>query len=469
MKAWSRTFGLFAIVVSLVNCGGEGQAPSFSDDVDLSSRESAVVVNKSLKIGIIGAGASGLTAAQTLKQNGFANVTIFEKEAKAGGKVLSFYGANPPAELGAVWASPDYTVTLQLANEFGVPTAPYSTPMVLIGEDGKSYSFDQFLLSKYTPQQIGASIQAYLALSAKYKINSRSGFYNLPAELRMNFSDFSAKYGIMPIADLLKAFLVGCGYGYYETVPTMYYLKLVDWMIKISPTGQLSLPQLSVFPTGFQDLWVKVASAHDVRLSTEVTRVERAKTGPSKIKVVANGQEHFFDKLVVSIPPNAVSKLLDLSDKERTQFNKVMHSNRYFVSLAKAANLVGGRSVLPFENTRPDRIGHVNIWGNRDPNMPVYVAYQIADWNHTPEQVTGFLAEDMMKYGNGTLLGLLVRKEWDYFPTVDTATLNSGFYEVLEAMQGTFGTYYVGSLMNLETVEHTARYAKDLMQKHFPK
>jgi hypothetical protein len=37
----------------------------------------------------------------------------------------------------------------------------------------------------------------------------------------------------------------------------------------------------------------------------------------------------------------------------------------------------------------------------------------------------------------------------------------------MEAFQGLLGSYFVGSLMNFETVEHTARYSVALVDRCF--
>ncbi len=473
MKAWSKPVVLVALISSMTGCSGSGQTPDVgtaSDDVvEVGATTTELKTSKNMRIAVVGAGASGLTAAHSLKKLGYTSVTVFEKEAKAGGKVLTYDVGGRKAELGAVWISPDYRATLELAHEFNVPTAPYTNVMVLKGEDGREYSFEQFLFSKYTPAQVMASLGAYMRLSAKYKINQTSGFVGLPAELNQNFADFAASQGITPLADLLKAFLIGCGYGYYETVPAMYYMKMMDWLVKIGPTG-LALPALEILPNGFQDLWVQVANSLDVRLNSEVVQIERKLVGHGpKIKIWIKGQEEaeVFDRVIISAPPKQVMKMMNLTILEHVLFENT-DSNRYFVSIAMAQGLKGGQSVFPYENTRPDRLGHVGVWGNRDPNSPLYMTYQIASRSQTPEQVTGLLAEDMMTYGGGTLLGIPLRKEWvEYFPHAQTGALNLGYYALLEAMQGRLGTYYVGGLMNFETVEHTARYAQDLVNKRF--
>ena len=96
-------------------------------------------LSKDLKIAIIGAGISGLTAAHTLKKFGYNNVTIFESGAEAGGKIHTLEMDGHLYELGAIFVpdkadtisslAKDYNVTLtkQLKKEIFLTLSPTST------------------------------------------------------------------------------------------------------------------------------------------------------------------------------------------------------------------------------------------------------------------------------------------------------------------------------------------------------
>jgi protoporphyrinogen oxidase len=61
-----------------------------------------VTKTKDMKIAIIGAGASGLTAAYYIIKLGYRDVTVFEKEDYVGGKVLSYKFEGKTYDLGAI-------------------------------------------------------------------------------------------------------------------------------------------------------------------------------------------------------------------------------------------------------------------------------------------------------------------------------------------------------------------------------
>jgi hypothetical protein len=425
--------------------------------------------NPDLKIAIVGAGASGLTAAHTLQGRGYHNITIFEKEAAVGGKVSSFNLLGVNGELGAVFASPDYELVLDLANEYMVPIEEYSTNKLIQDENGVKRDFTGFLLSKYTPQQIGTAIAAYAVVLQKFANIEGDGFAGLHPDLYMTFDKFAVKYGIQPIADLAKAIMIGFGYGYYETVPAAYFMKLLPWLIKIGPTG-LESPPYFTFPEGFQSLWQKVAAdGLDVQLSSTVTRIERPATAGGKVKVYVNGSwtPQYFDAVIVSAPLNTVSRFMDLNSAEWYLFNKVQ-TERYFVTLFGALGLATGETVFSFKNAVPSRMNHVAVWGNPGGDLPIFIAYQIADpWTPT-SFVTATLALDILTDGGGVFAGPIMRKEWEYFPHVSSQAMTDGFYEAVEGMQGKKGVYFVGSTLSFETVERTARYARHLVESKFP-
>jgi oxygen-dependent protoporphyrinogen oxidase len=212
-----------------------------------------------------------------------------------------------------------------------------------------------------------------------------------------------------------------------------------------------------------------VAQHLDVRLHSAVTAITRRPplSGRSRVTLTVNGRDNYdFDVVIVSAPLNRVGSFMTLTEDEQTLFSQVQ-SERYVVSLFAASGLTTNEVLFFHDNARPARINHVNVWANRDAANPVYVGYQIAEPAIPLAQVTATLAADVAGQG-GQFGGALVQQEWDYFPHVSTAAMQSGFYERIEALQGRNNTFYVGGTLSFETVEHSARYARSLVQKNFP-
>jgi len=95
--------------------------------------------------------------------------------------------------------------------------------------------------------------------------------------------------------------------------------------------------------------------------------------------------------------------------------------------------------------------------------------YQIIKPGVSVAEHMKILAADLKELGSA--LGRIKTQElWqDYFPYVDVPALKGGYYQKLEGLQGTRGTYFAGmsGLMNFDTVESNARYSRALVHAYF--
>ncbi|HEX9103823.1 MAG TPA: FAD-dependent oxidoreductase [Polyangia bacterium] len=466
MKLSSPTLRL-ALVLALASTAACSAAPpTASSEAPLGA---VFLPHKSLRIAVVGAGPSGLTAADTLVQLGYRNVTVFEKNDRVGGKVYSYRNGSTVSELGAVFASPDYSLVLGLADKFGIPYQAYVTTQSILDENGVKQSAQSFLTSRYTTLQILGATVAYGAALTLFAQIQQSGFAWLLPDLDLPFDQFAAKYGFTPIAELVRSVMIGFGYGYYETAPAANFMKLIGWLVKLGGSQGLQQATYYTFPTGYQSIWEAVAQHLDVRLGSTVTAIARRPplSGGSRVTLTINDRDSYdFDVVIISAPLNRVGSFMSLTDDEQALFSQVQ-SERYVVSLFAASGLATDEVLFFHGNARPERINHVDVWANRDPANPLYVGYQIAAPELPLAQVTATLADDVAGQG-GQFGGALLQKEWDYFPHVSTAAMQAGFYERMEALQGRNNTFYVGSTLSFETVEHSARYARALVQSNFP-
>jgi oxygen-dependent protoporphyrinogen oxidase len=442
-----------------------------SDDVPAEARSH----RRSDRIAIVGAGPSGLSAALKLKQLGYTNVTVFEKENRVGGKVNTLNSNGLAAELGAVFASPDYREVLRLARERNIPVAEYTVPRFTY-VNGAKLTPQQFLARYNTeadPNVVARAVQAYAATLAAYPQLDHDGFTTLPPELlNQTFTRFAAAKGFTPIAELARATITGFGYSYYEDMPAAYGMKILPWLVKVGPNG-LQQPTYYTFPTGFQSLWTAVASELNVRLSSPVVDIDRDSNDDGRVssrepKVLtidvgadgnpANDTTETFDTVIVTIPLNKVKYIMDLEWYEDVLFAKV-DTDRYFVSLFTSPNLTRGETVFVDDTARLSGINRVNAWGNRDTTSPIFIGYQLVDHNISPATIVATLAADIASLGQAAFGSVLFQKEWpDYFPSV-SKDYAPYFFHVVESLQGNNGIYYLGGTVAFETVEHTTRFA----------
>ena len=106
------------------------------------------------------------------------------------------------------------------------------------------------------------------------------------------------------------------------------------------------------------------------------------------------------------------------------------------------------------------------FWYKRYDDSNLYTMYVIGDWQMTEAQITKNIETSIEKLG-GNLVQIHSISRWKYFPHVTTTDMQNGYFDRLEGMQGTNRTYYIGELPNFSTVELTAAYAKDLVERHF--
>lgn len=450
---------LFCLVWASCNDNSDNGQTAYSDT-------DAVVDNtsKELRIAIVGAGASGLSAAHTLRKLGYQNIVVFEKEDRPGGKVHSFAHQGSVYELGAVWIGSSYQTILDLAAEYEV--AFEEAVRAGVYYDGKFYSYEEYVFEKYSTVELMGSYANLLAMERQFPSIERPGFAGGKDDLHMSLGPFAEKFGVELITNIVASFITGCGYGYYEEVPAQYLLKLIPVIINGTVADMFGMSEgipMSSFTLGWQELWRKVAADLDVRYEAEVTSVSRKSVdGKPVIEVTAGGKIESFDRLIVSVDPEAYKNFLDLTAEEADIFNRV-ETYRYAVTLFEAANLPHG-SIS--EHIKRETMGGVNFFAHFHPETNIYTAYQLVPDNFSDDDITDAIKADIEQVG-GVFKTLVYRKIWSYFPHFSKEDLDQKMDEKIEALQGRKGAYFVGGLMNFETVENTARFAVDLMQRHF--
>lgn len=422
---------------------------------------------KDLRIAIVGAGASGLTAAYYLKKSGYNNITVYEKEPWVGGKVLSYAYGDHTFELGALWVQDESPVIDELASLYGIDLQPEEVSLMIRDSDSKNYeSILGYIAASYDLAEIESALVCFKRIQWKFKSINNIGFAGAEPELFMNADKFIEKYRIEPIAYGFSPLWAGAGYGYYSDVPALYVLKL---MVPFVSNLNSSPNVLRRAPEGFQRLWEKVAEdQEDVRLNQTVEKVKRGDNDSSvSIAVTANGLTEIFDRIIISCDLKEALKFLDASQEEQELFSQIQN-NDFFVHIFHADSIVynGGTLVLLGENTVPETIGHITAIINREDTPGVWTSYQIAPLGASSDEVVSLLEEDVRRLG-GHVESVIKQKRWNYFPHVKTQTLHDGFYERMEALQGERGTYYIGGIMNFESVENTCEYAEKLVGAYF--
>jgi hypothetical protein len=315
-----------------------------------------------------------------------------------------------------------------------------------------------------------------LYLGFKNRKYLKNGFTKATPELNATFNDFIQNHKIEPIADTLSPFLIGCGYGCYEEIPALYLFRFL-WLIfrnsvRIKNLIKIWSEEASTgirgCKNGCQELWTKMAEELHVETNSKIEAIRRKMSEfkdlkDAKIEIVVNGQPKEYDRLIISSPLEETIQYMDVSEEEIDLFSKIIHTD-YYVTLFKGDGF--NQSLFIKDHTHLSTKGRTVAIFCRHCDSKVYMGYQIAPKGASRAELINILKEDVEQLG-GKFVGVITQKHWRYFPRVGIEDLKAGFYERFDKMQGQRRTFYIGAVMNFETLENTVDFAKKLILKHF--
>jgi len=413
--------------------------------------------DKASRICIIGAGASGLVAANTLKEMGYLNVTILEKEAIAGGKCCSYEFDGNRYELGAGLIARNNKITYELAQEHNISlrkVKSYTDNLYDIETGKKIENF--FNLTEHI-SFLWQLLIKYRRLCNQYESTIlQPGYPTLEDSLSESFIDWADKNGIPLIQKNLERYFTGFGYGFWEEIPAAYVLKYIDWeTVKSFIRGQFY-----TFPTSIQSLWIAVAAQLNVHYNCTVKSIHRKNT----ITVETSNSKYEFDYILLSSPLEECIKFMNATEEEEFLFSKIIYNDYqcYAYSLNNFPNETGFLPNFfdPSERSQP------MFWYKPKRESNFYTFYVLSDWKTSEEQIQENIQRIISKFG-GEIKKFHVCHKWKYFPRFSPENMRNGFYERVEKLQGKNNTFFIGELPSYSTVELTASYAKQLVKTHF--
>jgi predicted NAD/FAD-binding protein len=395
---------------------------------------------RDVKIAIIGAGASGLSAAHQLKKLGYHEVTVFEKNEYAGGKVLSYSYGDRYYDLGAVilGKKDNYKNCHELLKEFNIPLERFMTPEIVY-MDGNQIKFEDYLRERYSLLSSMHAMLKFFSLRWRFRKYFKHGFAYASPDLYLNFKEFIQKYKVVPFADTLQPFFVGCGYGYYEEVPALYLLRMLYWFVRSRLRVQGIMRMIKgdkemdilTCKNGCQELCTKMTKQLHVEPNTRIQRIKRVEEN-CRIEIFVNDETRTFDRLIISSPLDETIHFMDVSEEEKDLFGKIEYSN-YYVTLFKAKGF--DKTVFIRDHVFPSMVGRTAAVCRQHPETNVLMGYQITPKQAKPGEVLANLKKDVAQLG-GEIEEIIVQRQWRYFPRVKTENLKHSFYQRLDRLQG---------------------------------
>ncbi|MEZ4238808.1 MAG: FAD-dependent oxidoreductase [Myxococcota bacterium] len=425
------------------------------------------------RVAIIGAGPAGLSAAMALKERGFRDVTVLEKEPEVGGKCHSFRFEGHVYDLGANLTTPRYRSIRALADRLGMTRRKVADRRIVnIGAEQFDSLADASVLERLLVRT-GASV--YSRMRHLTGID-RNGYRGLRDAVEQPFDRWLQRHGLGAFKELFEVLFVAYGYGQMGDLPAAYALKFFDPIhVQASVDTILGrdVPFTTDFVEGFQELWVRVDREYEIgaKCGVNVRAVRRSPRGVDITWTAGEGpgleQTERFDKLVLACPFPEALRFLDASPLEMRLFGQVK-TNQYFTTVAQVRNMPD-LSTYVYPYARRFTPGQPTVFyppveGDDD----VFVCYAYGGEGVTVDTVRKNIVAAIEAPGlGGKVERFLHTQHWNYFPHVDSPAMQGGFYDDFENMQGEFHTFYVGELLAFTLVELIHDHARQVVDRYF--
>lgn len=421
-----------------------------------------------LNVAVVGAGASGLTAAHYLKEQGH-SVTIFEKNDRVGGKVYSYEIDNIKIELGALLVTQEFTTINTLIRTYGAQAQVLPSKILFLGEGNRWQKFKGY-------SAIGAirTVVQYKRLLKMFQrfpeLNTPQLIYSIHPDLFLPLNKFAKKYGFYEVLPPFVMSMSASGYLYPEVTPAYYALKLFKTIAPVGIQGYIDnlkphsspyIKGLRYFKNGYSDLWETMASHFDVRLNEKVISTEAG-------KLVTTKDSYNFDKVIISTDILTAKSIIMKPSAELSVLADTLTRHRFLVSIIKTKDInKAHHSFFFYPNMTISRINHVqsmvNFWNSGE----IYVTYQSIDDNIGWEEAGNVLASDISDTLGIKNFTILKQVEWEYFHHIPPGKFSKKLALSLRSLQGQDGIYYVGESLNFESTESAAQNAKWVVEKYF--
>ena len=413
------------------------------------------------RIAVVGAGCAGLVAAMELATRGYRNVTIFEANSQVGGKVLTLEQDGVDFELGQLLFGQRYRAIWRLAIDVGCEFFSELRTDFLQEASGERSELR-------TTHAVKAWYETLFAAAGMNSFESpEPSVEEIPEDLLMPVGAWLAKHRIAsPPAAFLTSW-TACGYGYLsDEIPAWYLLRYARIIHSAS-----ALPL--AIKGGNQSLWTRVARVlqdkHGFRfqLGAAVTHYETDDSGVSL--AVANAKPERFDAVLFASPAHVLAPLLPV--EARGPFERFRHYGYRSVALDAEGMPDHIRSIHFAEAQRVPDPGRLLAIARAHSAPRSFVACQYISRPSEGELSDAELDAKLQTELQGMGVRITARRggaRWlKYFPHLAVEDLKRGTLQEIESRQGKNRTFYTGSYLAFETLEHVARHAQALVRTFF--
>lgn len=378
-----------------------------------------------MKIGIIGAGFSGLYAAYLLEKSG-ATVTVYEKEELIGGHCRTIKGGYSHAELGTTFAFSHKIKELLLSLK-----VDYSERLIDRSFKDKDFNTVEHL-SYREARELGGELHKLQSLLACYEEDLKGSDYgHIPEELIQPLCPFLQSHGLNNLCTALAPLMSSFGFGSIQTTSAYYALKVFD------------MDAINTFLRGEKLLFIKEGTGEliyqlsrhikDIRTGLEVVKIDSAE---DHVVITTPYSQESYDKVLVSaMMPSHV-----FTDGFYAHVMDKLTTNPYYTCIYAASD-----RNLPSTYYR-DHMGQAHklqfCHPTRHNHQTLLVAY--AYGTMTSDHIDQ-ISQDIKKSGVH-IEHLITAKQWYIFPHLNQSNIEEDFYTEIDAYGKKSNIQLMGSL-----------------------
>lgn len=412
------------------------------------------------RIAIVGGGLSGLVLAEGLQSKGYKKVSLFEKEGRVGGKLETIDYRGKSYELGAIFGLPSYAYLKKFMDKHNIKG------------DGPKLSRTNYNAQgeKITPLPKG-DIQGFVEelrrlpkILSDYKSLENSSLAGIEPDLMASFATWCDQHQLKTLQTVYTHYFTIFGLGSIEEVPAIYVLRIISF------DHLMSFMEIPQFITWHQGVAVLAKSLEkkikDIRLGQKIIDIQEMAEGTLLVKTPYESM--VFDEVILAAPLEQF-RHLEIWDREtRDYLGKIRYQNFNVYAFVIQGELKGCGSIL--ENLSEDRKGHILLWDARWPNKQegeqLVILYAYHPPEDSPKTALEYIQEDLAQLGIAEAR-LYQCRQWRHCPYVDSKTLQQGFYDKMEAIQGKGHIYLSGEIMNTLSIENAIKNSQHLLDRFF--
>ncbi|XP_015691720.2 uncharacterized protein LOC102705529 [Oryza brachyantha] len=427
------------------------------------------------RIGIVGAGPSGLSAAYALAKLGYLNVTLFEKCHTVSGMCESIDIEGRTYDLGGqVIAANSAPVITHLAKELGSDFEEMDTHKLALIDSQTGNIRDLEVAEDYV-----SMVSLTLKLQEEANKSGRAGLHALSGLASEPTLEFLKQNGINSMPKSVAYGYTASGYGFVQDMPYAF----IQEFTRTSMAGKIRR-----FKHGYMSMWEKLSQSlpFEVFCDTEVLNVKRNSCGANVTVKNNDGEKQVmeFDKIILSgaLPfkngktyrssslTDGESEVVELHNLERELFSKVQTIDYYttVVKINGFENIPKGFYYFGEFMEDPTTIGHPVAMQRFYADTNIFLFWSYGNSADIKGSFVAKCVTNVVSSMGGSVQNVILQRRFKYFPHVSSKDMKDGFYERLESeLQGCQNTYYVGGLLAFELTERNASYSITTVCKHF--